>query len=69
MIINVQVQLSKKRHICKTVSGSHHVVPEGASHLCVGLLAEMEAVRSEVGAVRATILQRRYSERQNVKNY
>lgn len=38
--------------------GSHHVVPKGASHHGLGLLAEMEAVSTEEGAIRTTILRR-----------
>lgn len=38
---------------------AHHVVPEGASHLRLGPLAEMEAVSAEEGAVSSAVLWKR----------
>lgn len=38
--------------LCET----HHVVPEGTSHHCLCPLAEMEAICTKEGAVRAAIL-------------
>lgn len=35
---------------------THHVIPEGARHQRLSLLTEVEAVRTEVGAIRAAIL-------------
>lgn len=40
----------------KCVSSSHHVVPKSASHEGVSLLAEMEAVGGEEGAIGAAVL-------------
>lgn len=39
------------------MSRSYHVVPKSASHNAVSLLAEMEAVGGEVGAIREAVLQ------------
>lgn len=36
---------------------THHVVPEGARHQRLSLLTEVEAVGTEVAAIRTTILQ------------
>lgn len=49
-------QQNKQSKTILCLSDTHHVVPEWASHLCLGPLAEMEAVGTEVGAIRATIL-------------
>ncbi len=43
-------------NISSSPSDTYHVVPEANTHHCVGLLAEMEAVSTEVREIRFTIL-------------
>lgn len=41
----------------RCAKNTHHVVPEGARHQRLSLLTEVEAVGTEVAAIRAAILQ------------